>query len=93
MASYEILPGFFIKKAPPWSKRPYAMGRQAWRRGEIPPHLVPYLLKKGDVKPIVEECRRERKRGADLVRCIYTRVGMERRKGYKATTPTGVVEV
>jgi len=82
MASVRVFGNYYIRKGPPWAKRwgGLALGRLAFQPGTIPPHLEPYLLKKGDVAPIVEECRREGKGGVGLVKCIFTKVGERRRK-------------
>lgn len=70
----------YVTKAPPWSKKMFKMGRLGFEPGRVPPHLRPYLLKKGDVRPIVEQCRAEGKGGVSLVKCIFTRVGLARAK-------------
>lgn len=72
----------YITKGPPWAKRwgGLKLGRLGFEPGSVPPHLKPYLLKKGDVAPIVSECRAEGKGGAGLVKCIFTRVGLARSK-------------
>lgn len=74
--------GGYITKGPPWAKRfgGLKLGRLGFPPGAVPKHLYPYLLKRGDVSPIVSECRAEGKGGASLVECIFTRVGMKRRK-------------
>jgi len=81
MAAIRVGAGY-ITKGPPWAKRwgGLKLGRLAFPPGTVPPHLVPYLLKPGDVSPIVSECRAEGKGGAGLVECIFTRVGLKRRK-------------
>jgi len=72
-------PGY-VSKAPPWSKRFFKMGRLGFPPGSVPPHLKPYLLKKGDVSGIVSDCRGQGKSGEALVRCIFTQVGIKRSK-------------
>jgi hypothetical protein len=72
-------PGY-ISKAPPWSKRFFKMGRLGFPPGSVPRPLQDYLLKKGDVSPIVSDCRNKGKGGAGLVQCIFTEVGNRRRK-------------
>jgi len=82
MAAVRVFGNAYIRKGPPWARRlgGLALGRLAYPPGTLPPHLEPYLLKPGDVKPIVEECRREGKGGVGLVQCIFTKVGIMRRK-------------
>ena len=82
MAAVRIGGGAYITKGPPWARRwgGLKLGRLGFEPGRVPPHLVPYLLKPGDVKPIVEECRREGKGGVGLVKCIFTKVGLARKK-------------
>ena len=80
MAAVRLGEQAYVTKAPPWSKHMFKMGRLGFPPGRVPPHLRPYLLKKGDVQPIANECRNEGKRGAELVKCIYTRVGIARAK-------------
>lgn len=72
----------YITKGPPWAKRfgGLKLGRLGFPPGKVPPQLEPYLLKKGDVAPIVKECRDEGKGGAGLVECIFTKVGLARKK-------------
>ena len=72
----------YITKGPPWAKRfgGLKLGRLGFPPGRVPKQLEPYLLKKGDVSPIVEECRAAGKGGAGLVECIFTKVGLKRRK-------------
>jgi hypothetical protein len=71
----------YISKAPPWSKRMFKMGRLGFPPGAVPPHLYPFLLKKGDVSGIVSKCKAEGKAKTELVKCIFTGVGIARRKG------------
>jgi hypothetical protein len=70
----------YISKAPPWSKRMFKMGQLGFPPGAVPPHLYPYLLKKGDVAGIVSKCKAEGKGGVGLVKCIFTGVGVARKK-------------
>ena len=73
----------YITKGPPWARRGggYKLGRLAFPPGRVPPQLVPYLLKKGDVSKIVSECKAEGKTGGEgLVRCIFSKVAEARRK-------------
>lgn len=58
----------------------YTLIARPSKKGIQPPHLLPYLLKKGDVRPIVETCREKGKRGAKLVECIFQGVAEARRK-------------
>jgi len=73
----------YITKGPPWAKRfgGLKLGRLGFPPGRVPPHLVPYLLKPGDVRPIVEKCRAKGLGGAGLVECIFSGVGAAKRKG------------
>lgn len=80
MAAVKVGEEAYITKSPPWAKKPFKMGRLGFPPGTVPPHLYPYLLKKGDVSPIVSECRAEGKTGVSLVKCIYTKVGIARRR-------------
>jgi len=80
MTAVQIGQPAYITKAPPWSKRMFKMGRLGFLPGRVPPHLAAYLLRKGDVSPIVSECKKEGKGGVGLVQCIYTRVGEKKRK-------------
>lgn len=64
----------------------YTLVAHPSKKGITPPHLVPYLLKKGDVKPIVEECRARGKKGSRLVECIFQGVARVRRKKISETT-------
>jgi len=80
MAAVRLGEQAYITFAPPWSKRMFKLGRLGFEPGRVPPHLYPYLLKKGEVKPIVEECRAEGKSGVALVECIYRKVGMKKKK-------------
>lgn len=93
MAAVKVFGHYYIRKGPPWAKRfgGLALGRLAFEPGRIPPHLEPYLFKKGQIKEIVNECRAEGKGGVGLVECIFTKVGQRFRKTRGATpTPTGV---
>jgi len=81
MAAVRLGEEAYITFAPPWSKRMFKMGRLGFPPGKVPSHLYPYLFKKGEIKPIADECRAEGKAGAALVECIYRKVGIKRKKG------------
>lgn len=81
MAAVEVGQKAYITKAPPWSKRQFKMGRLAYAPGTTPPHLRPYLLRKGDVSPCVESGKAAGKHGADLVKYIYNCVGDKKARG------------
>jgi len=72
----------YITKGPPWAKRfgGLKLGRLGFPPGATPPQLRPYLLKKGDVAPIVSECKAKGLGGTSLVECIFTGVGLKRAK-------------
>lgn len=82
MAAVRVAGNAYITKGPPWAYRfsGLKLGRLASPPGKCPAHLEPYLLKKGDVAPIVAECRKEGKGGVGLVECIFKGVGNKRRK-------------
>jgi hypothetical protein len=81
MAAVEVGKRAYITWAPPWSKRPQKMGRLAYPPGTTPPHLRPYLLKKGDVSPCVAAGKAQGKSGQDLIKYIYNCVGDKKAKG------------
>jgi len=81
MAAVRVGEQAYITKSPPWAKKMFKMGRLGFPPGRVPPHLYPYLLKPGDVKPIADKCRSQGKSGASLVECIFTGVGRARKKG------------
>lgn len=82
MGAVRIAGNAYITKGPPWAYRfsGLKLGRLGFPPGKVPAHLYPYLLKKGDVSPIVAECRREGKGGAGLVECIFKGVALKRSK-------------
>lgn len=80
MAAVRVGEQAYITKAPPWGKTMFKMGRLAYPPGTLPPQLRPYLLKKGDVSPIVSECKGKGLAGTSLVQCIFTGVAIKRGK-------------
>ena len=82
MAAVRVAGDAYITKGPPWARRfsGLKLGRLGFPPGTVPSHLRPYLLKKGDVSPIVSECKAKGLGGASLVECIYTQVGIKRAK-------------
>lgn len=80
MAAVRLGEQAYVSKAPPWGKSMFKMGRLGFPPGRVPPHLYPYLLKKGDVAPIVSECKGKGLSGVSLVQCIFTGVGIKRKK-------------
>lgn len=80
MAAVRVGEQAYITKSPPWGKTMFKMGRLGFPPGTLPPQLRPYLLKKGDVAPIVADCKGKGKTGASLVQCIFTGVAIKKGK-------------
>lgn len=82
MGAVRVAGNAYITKGPPWAYRfsGLKLGRLGFPPGKVPAHLAPYLLKKGDVSPIVSECRSQGKGGVGLVECIFKGVAARRRK-------------
>ena len=76
MAAVRVGEKAYITFSPPWGKRMYKMGRLGFEPGKIPSHLIPFLLRKGDVQPIASECRAAGNRGTSMIRCINTKVAL-----------------
>lgn len=73
-------PGYIMRNVA-WGKSQFKMGRLANRPGTIPKALRPFLLQKGEVSPIVSECRAKGLSGASLVQCINTGVALKKGRG------------
>lgn len=72
-------PGYIMRNVA-WGKSQFKMGRLANRPGVVPKALKPYLLKVGEVSPIVSECRGKGLSGASLVQCINVGVALKKGK-------------
>ena len=82
MGAVRVAGNAYITKGPPWAYRfsGLKLGRLGFPPGRVPPQLVPYLLKTGDVSPIVSKCKSEGKGKASLVECIFKGVAEKKRK-------------
>jgi len=82
MGAVRVAGNAYITKGPPWAYRfsGLKLGRLGFPPGRVPAHLEPYLLKKGDVSPIVSECRAKGLGKAGLVECIFKGVAEKKRK-------------
>lgn len=71
----------YLRKAPPWSKKMFAMGRLGFPPGTVPPHLMPYLLKSGEVRQCVQKAESAGLTGSAKVISINTCIAMMKSKG------------
>lgn len=80
MAAIRLGDPAYVTKAPSWSHSMFKIGRLANQPGSVPKALRPYLLQKGEVAPIVSECRAKGKTGAAMVQCINIGVALKKGK-------------